>query len=89
MCLLDQYIATSGFHELGNTLKHTTSQLSFRDVYVPFCHSMLELEEGRMYLAPLQLSFPCEHECSAKSAAYQLLRGWPSKRRLRDLSQMT
>ena len=34
-------------------------------------------------------SFPCEHECSAKSAAYQLLRGCPSKRRLRDLGQMT
>ena len=89
VCLLDQQVATSGFHELGNTLEHCTSQLSCRDVYIPFCHSVLEVEEARLCLAPPQLSFPCEHECSAKSAAYQLLRGWPSKRRLRDLGKMT
>ena len=30
---------------------------------------MLEVEESRLYLAPPQISFPCEHECSAKSAS--------------------
>ena len=37
-----------------------------------FCHSVLEVEEARPYLAPPQLSFPFVHECSAKSAAYDV-----------------
>ena len=37
-----------------------------------FCRGVLEVEEARPYFAPPQLSFPCEHECSAKSAAYDV-----------------
>ena len=72
----------------GHFLEHSTSQISCRYVYIPFYHSVLEVEEARQYHAPQQLSFPCEHECSAKSTGYQLLRGWPSKRRIRDVDQM-